>query len=199
MIKKIILASNNAHKIEEFNAMFSLYNVEVVSLKEAGINCDPIEDGKTFKENALIKAKEIAKYIDLPIISDDSGLEITSLNGFPGVYSARFMEGKSYEEKRLELNRRLENIEDKSADFKTVLCFLEKDKEPLFFEGQVDGKIVEPLGDSGFAYDPIFYCYDISKTFGQASSIEKNKVSHRSRALEKLVNYLIETNRIARK
>lgn len=196
MIKKIILASNNAHKIEEFVSMFKDFNVEVISLNEAGIACDPIEDGITFLENALIKAKEIANFTNLPIISDDSGLEVSGLGGFPGVYSARFMEGSPYEEKRLEIVNRLENVSDKSADFKTVLCLFNVEEEPLFFEGQVDGHIVYPRGDSGFAYDPIFYCDELNKTFGEATSNEKNSVSHRSRALNKLINYLLKTEKI---
>ena len=196
MIKKIILATNNAHKIEEFQDMFSKYNVEIISLSDAGISCDPEENGKTFKDNALIKAEAISKFSSLPIISDDSGLEIDALNGFPGVYSARFMEGRSYDEKRIELNNRLKDIENKSAHFKTVLCLYVKNEEPLFFEGQADGRIVPSTGDSGFAYDPIFYCYELKKTFGEASKDEKNSVSHRGKALQKLVEYLINTKQI---
>ena len=196
MIKKIILATNNAHKIEEFQDMFSKYNVEIISLSDAGISCDPEENGKTFKDNALIKAEAISKFSSLPIISDDSGLEIDALNGFPGVYSARFMEGRSYDEKRIELNNRLKDIENKSAHFKTVLCLYVKNEEPLFFEGQVDGRIVPSTGDSGFAYDPIFYCHELKKTFGEASKDEKNSVSHRGKALQKLVEYLINTKQI---
>ena len=100
MISKIVLATNNKHKLEEFNAMFSSYNVEVISLSDAGIVCDPEENGETFKDNALIKAREISKFTNYPVVSDDSGLVINALNGFPGVYSARFMEGHSYDEKR---------------------------------------------------------------------------------------------------
>lgn len=196
MIRKIVLATNNKHKLEEFNAMFASYNVEVISLKDAGIVCDPEENGKTFKDNALIKAKEVSNFTKYPVISDDSGLVIKSLNGFPGVYSARFMEGHSYDEKRLEIVKKLSNFEDKSACFETVLCLYGLEKEPLFFNGRVDGNIVLPSGDSGFAYDPIFYCNELCKTFGEAVPEEKNKVSHRSRALKKLIEYLIDNKYI---
>ena len=90
----------------------------------------------------------------------------------------------------------LKDIENKSAHFKTVLCLYVKNEEPLFFEGQVDGRIVPSTGDSGFAYDPIFYCYELKKTFGEASKDEKNSVSHRGKALQKLVEYLINTKQI---
>lgn len=196
MINKIVLATNNKHKLEEFNSMFASYNVEVISLKDAGIVCDPEENGKTFKDNSLIKAKEVANFTKYPVISDDSGLVIKSLDGFPGVYSARFMEGYTYEEKRMEIIKKLSDFKDKSARFETVLCLYNLENEPLYFNGFVEGKIVLPSGDNGFAYDPIFYCNELNKTFGDATSDEKNKVSHRSRALKKLIDYLIDNKYI---
>lgn len=199
MIKKIILATNNKHKIDEFKTMFKPYDVDIVSLNEASIVCNPVEDGLTFEDNALIKAKAISDFVDLPIISDDSGLVIRSLNGFPGVYSARFMENSSYDEKRKEIIDRLNEFDDKSAEFNTVLCLYNVFDKPIFFKGKVDGVIVSPSGDNGFAYDPIFYSNELKKTFGDATNDEKNSVSHRSRALNELINYLLKNKMIAKK
>ena len=198
MITKLLIASNNKHKVYEFKKIFSKYNVEIITLQEANIYCDPEEKESSFKENALIKARVISEYTDLPIISDDSGLEIHALNGFPGVMSARFMEGRPYEEKYIEILKMMKDKKDKSANFKTVLCLYNLEKDPLFFEGIVEGEIVSSKGDNGFGYDPIFYSCDLHKTFGQAEDEEKNSVSHRGRAIEKMIEYLKENKYIGR-
>ena len=196
MIKKIIIASNNVHILKEFKEIFAPYSIEILSLKDLDILCNPEENGKTFLDNAFIKAKEIAKYTALPILSDDSGIEVHALNGFPGVYSSRFMEGHSNIEKNAALLKMVKYKQDKSANYKTVICMLNVENKPLFFEGVVDGNLVEPIGENGFGYDPIFYSIELNKTFGEALEEEKNKVSHRGKAASKVLNYLLEKGHI---
>lgn len=190
---KIVLATNNQHKLDEFRLYFADYDVEISSLKDEGINANPDETGTTFKENALIKAEEIAKFTNEIVIADDSGLEIHALNNFPGVYSSRFMDGHSYKEKFIAINEMLKDKENKKANFNCTLCVLNLEKEPLYFEGKTFGEIIEkPQGDGNFGYDPVFYYPPLNKTFAELSQKEKNEVSHRGNALKLLINYLIE-------
>lgn len=194
---QIILATNNKHKIEEFKSFFKGLNVEIRSLSDENIEVNPVEDGKTFKENALIKANEVSKFTNRIIVSDDSGLEIHALNNFPGIYSSRFMEDRPYEEKFLEINKMLKDKKDRSANFNCTLCVKNLTKEDLFFEGKSEGIILEESnGKSGFGYDPIFYYPPLKKTFAELTKEEKNQVSHRGNALKKLINYLKENYEI---
>lgn len=194
---EIVLASNNEHKLFEFRKIFSEFNIKVYSLKDLNIEVDPEETGKTFKDNALIKAQEIAKFTDKVIISDDSGLEIEALDGFPGIMSARFLEPKSYEEKFVAINKMLEGKENRNARFNCTLCLYNFKKEPIFFEGLSHGHILHSSnGQNGFGYDPIFFSDDLKKSFALATPEEKNSVSHRGRAIEKLIKYLKEERAI---
>ncbi len=195
MIKKIIVASNNKHKIKEFREILSPFNIVVSSLEDEKININPEENGKTFKENAYIKANALKKLTNEVVVSDDSGLEIKALDGFPGVHSSRFMDGHTYEEKWYAVLEKLKNYEDKTANFKTVICIDNLPGGPYYFEGAVYGKIVSPNGSSGFGYDPIFYSNELQKTFGEATDEEKNSVSHRSRALKQMVDFLQKYNK----
>ena len=190
-MKKILIASNNAGKIAEFKTLFSPMGIDVVSLKEAGIDSDPEETGLTFVENALIKARNGAKLSGLPTLADDSGLVVPALNGAPGIYSARYSNeatDHANNEKLLQ-NMKYLTQADRAAYFKAVLVLMrdEKDPVPIIAEGEVHGLITEEVsGRGGFGYDPLFYYVDKSQTFGELSSAEKNKISHRAIALKKL-------------
>lgn len=190
-MKKIVIASNNAGKIAEFKSLFLPLGYEILSLKEAGIISDPEETGLTFIENALIKARNAAKMSGLPALADDSGLVVPSLNGEPGIYSARYSETGNDQDNNSKLLQKMANIEgtERAAYFKAVLALVrdELDPVPLIAEGEVHGLIAENTeGNGGFGYDPLFYYPDKKQTFGEISSEEKNKISHRAIALQKL-------------
>ncbi|UNM95801.1 RdgB/HAM1 family non-canonical purine NTP pyrophosphatase [Ignatzschineria rhizosphaerae] len=190
-MKKIVIASNNAGKIAEFKALFEPLGIETLSLKEAGIISDPEETGLTFIENALIKARNAAKISGLPALADDSGLVVPHLNGEPGIYSARYSEEATDSANNAKLLQKMSNFQDqeRAAYFKAVLVLVrdETDPVPLIAEGEAHGFITkEILGSGGFGYDPLFYFPDKSQTFGELSSEEKNQISHRAIALQKL-------------
>ena len=189
---EIVIATGNEHKMGEYRTMFAhLPNVKLTSMKEENINIDIVEDGQTFVDNALIKARAIAKLTNKYVLADDSGLEVFALNNFPGIYSARFMEGQPYPLKWQALNDMLKDKENKGAQFSCALALILPSKEELIFEGIEKGRIVsEIVGTNGFGYDPIFFSETLNKTFGDATDEEKNKVSHRGRALQKLFAYL---------
>ena len=190
---KIVLASNNKHKVKEFQEIFLPYGVEILTLNDLNINVDPDESGKTFKENAFIKALEVSKFTSEIVIADDSGLEIDALDGFPGIYSSRYKENEPYIEKFKGIWELLEGKENKNANFTCVLCVLNLEDTPLYFEGKVFGSITKEIKKlEGFGYDPIFFNHEYNKTFSECTSEEKNLVSHRGRALEKLFNYMKE-------
>ena len=195
---KIIVASNNQHKISEIKAILGSGDNEVVSLKEAGINIDVVEDGKTFEENALKKATEIYKYVKnkglekdrkFCVLADDSGLEGDFLKGAPGVYSARYA-GNHGDDKanNAKLLSDLAGVDydKRSARFVCSMVMVCK-KNVIKSKGVANGFIImEEKGFEGFGYDPLFFSSDLNKTFAEASSLEKNSVSHRARALIEL-------------
>ena len=193
-MKTIVLATNNMHKLREFKEIISDYNI--LSLKDIGYLEDIEETGETFEENALIKAETIHNYLkdkklDYIVISDDSGLCVESLNGAPGVYSARYAgEHGDNEANRDKLRRELKD-KDRTAYFICTIALYYPNGEYKTFEGKTYGKIIdEELGSKDFAYDCIFLSDDLNKTFGQASKKEKNSVSHRSRAIKRLLEVL---------
>ncbi|MCQ2742513.1 MAG: RdgB/HAM1 family non-canonical purine NTP pyrophosphatase [Bacilli bacterium] len=194
MVKKIVLATNNAHKVQEFQKILSPLGYEVVTPKSLGVFSDPEETGKDYKENAYIKAKGVADKVDLPVISDDSGFEVNYLNGFPGIYSARFCEenGGDYRVAGSILSKKIPDGETRDAAFRCIICYLEnKDAVPQYFEGLVPGRILkEAAGEGGFGYDPWFHCNEIDKDFGLVDEATKNEYSHRGKASKKLVEYL---------
>lgn len=192
--KEIVVATSNPHKMEEYEMMLKPLGYKVESLKDLNIELNVEETGSTFEENSLIKARYVAKLLpEKIVIADDSGLEIKALNGFPGIYSARFMEGKTYREKCVEIISRLKDFEDKSANFTTVISLVNFSDKEYTFEGKAYGRIIDEIkGKSGFGYDPIFYSNQLKKTFGESSSAEKSSVSHRGNALKKLVDFLTE-------
>lgn len=182
--EKIVVASHNVHKIEEIRAIFK--GAEIIPMRELGYAEDIVEDGKTFRENAFIKADAVCRALGLPALADDSGLCVDALGGAPGVYSARFSGGDDADNRAL-LLKRLDGIDDRRAHFECVVCLRTPDGKCLFGEGRVYGHILYGEdGDNGFGYDPLFFCDELGKSFGTATENEKNGVSHRSRALTDL-------------
>ncbi len=189
---KIVLATNNAHKVSEYKDILKEFDIQVLTLNDLNINCNPLENGQTFKENSLIKAKEIAKFTDLTILSDDSGLTINSLPDILGVYSSRFLDGKSYYEKCQEIIKLLEN-KPRDAFFSCVITLYNFKGNIYQFEGQCFGNIANKYqGENGFGYDPIFIPNGYKQTFAMLSSKQKSEISHRGIACKKLINFLKE-------
>lgn len=188
MQNRIVFATGNAGKIKEVQAILADLGMEVVSMKDAGIQLDIEEDGKTYEENALIKARAVAAHTDAIVMADDSGLEIDYLNKEPGIYSARYMgEDTSYAIKNQNLIDRLEGVPDeqRTARFVCAIAAVLPDGRELTTRGVIEGQIgYEEAGENGFGYDPIFYVPQFGKTTAQLTPDEKNQVSHRGRALE---------------
>lgn len=184
-MKSIILASNNKDKVKEVKEILKGYNI--ISMKEAGINVDIEENGTTFEENALIKARAIMKLTGQITMADDSGLEIDYLNKAPGVYSARFMgHDTSYGIKNKALIQKLEGVKgsDRSGRFVCAIAVCFPDGREIVKRGTMEGLIAEEIkGDNGFGYDPIVYLPEYGKTSGELAPEEKNKISHRGKAL----------------
>ena len=189
---EIVIATNNPNKVEEYRQMFaSISNIKLFSLKDEKIHIEIEENGKTFKENSLIKAEAISKFTDKFVLADDSGLEIEALDNFPGIYSARFMEGRPYKEKWAAIFEMLKNKENKNAQFHCAITFITPAKEKYVFEGIEKGYITEKIeGENGFGYDPIFFSNSLNKTFGNATEEEKNAVSHRGKAFSQLLEFI---------
>ena len=194
MKKEICLATNNRNKLREYREILSPLGYLVYCPNDLNIANDPEETGSTYEENSYIKAKSLAKLVPFPVIADDSGLEIDALGGFPGLHSSRYADslGGDYRKVCAELLHKMEGKTDRKASFHCTICLLESPTaKPLFFEGVCPGYItMERKGDHGFGYDPIFHCVDPEMDFGTASEDEKNAVSHRARALRKLLVYL---------
>ncbi|MBQ7956292.1 MAG: XTP/dITP diphosphatase [Lachnospiraceae bacterium] len=194
MKKQIIFATGNAGKVREIRAILGDLGLEVLSMKEAGISADIEEDGATYEENALIKAREVAKYTDAIVMADDSGLEIDYLNCEPGIYSARYMgEDTPYTVKNNNLIERLNGVpdEERTARFVCAIAAVLPGGEEVTTRGIIEGRIgYEEAGENGFGYDPIFYVPQFGKTTAQLSPEEKNQVSHRGKALEQMKEIL---------
>ncbi len=190
-MKEIILASNNPNKLIEMREKLGAFGIQVISQKEAGINIDVEETGTTFEENATLKASTIYDIIKKPVIADDSGLEIDALDGAPGVYSHRFAGENATDSDRVQKALTLlKDVPDekRTARFRCCICLIDEAGEKHIFNGTAEGKIgYEPIGENGFGYDPIFVYGD--KTFAQLTREEKNKVSHRGRAVQELVDF----------
>jgi len=186
----IVIATNNINKVKEFNEILSPLGFNCLSLKDLNIVCDPEETGSTFKENALIKAKEIAKYTNKLILADDSGIEIDAYPNLLGIYSHRFLENEPYSIKNATL---IEMLKDKikTARYVCVIALINFNDQELFFEGICEGHISDiPKGNNGFGYDPIFIPSGLDKTMAELESEEKHRISHRGIASNKLVEYL---------
>lgn len=197
MKNKIIFATGNKGKVREIQEILRDLNYEVLTMKEAGIEIDIEENGKTYEENALIKARSVAQHTDAIVMADDSGLEVDAMDKAPGVFSARFMgEDTSYRIKNAEIIRRLEGKKgaERSARFVCAIAAVFPDKSEVTTRATIEGQIgYEEQGENGFGYDPIFYVPKFEKTTAQLSPEEKNQVSHRGKALrlmkEELMKY----------
>jgi len=192
--KKIVLASNNEHKLKEFKEILTSY--KIITLKDIGFTEEIEETGSTFEENALIKAKTVHdflqnKNLDYPVIAEDSGLCVDALDGAPGIYSARYAGGHSNDKKnRDKLQKELEG-KKRSAYFICTIVVYDKDNIDKTFVGKTYGEIThEERGSKEFGYDCIFYSNDLKKTFGEATEEEKNKISHRARAIQEMIKEL---------
>lgn len=186
---KLIIASNNAHKVIEIKAILGDYFEEILSLKDAGINIDVEEDADTFEGNALKKASEIFRTVDGDaVLSDDSGLEVDALGGAPGVYSARYAgEGHDDEANNAKLLENMKDVPDekRTCRFVSAVALVRKDKEPMVVRGAAEGRLLYAAqGENGFGYDPLFFYEPFNKSFAELTPDEKNTVSHRKRALE---------------
>ncbi len=191
---KLILASNNAHKLVEIRSILGSEFDEILSMKEAGIVHETVEDGSTFLENAEKKAREIMEISGCCALADDSGLCVDALGGAPGIYSARYA-GEHGDDKanNRKLLKELEGVEDRSAHFACAMVLVRPDGSVVRAEGRMDGVIAyEEVGENGFGYDPLFYLPEKGRTNGQLSPEEKNAISHRANALHALVKKLRE-------
>ena len=192
---QICFASHNANKVKEMNAIIP-DGISIVGLEEVGITEDIAETGSTLEENAEIKASYVFEKFKMPVFADDSGLLVHSLGGEPGVYSARYAGEDRDDNKNMELLlEKLQGKSDRSAEFQTVISYIDKEGEKHLFSGKVQGSIVEEKrGENGFGYDPIFQPDDYDKTFAELPTEVKNRISHRSKAVQKLLEYLHQTN-----
>lgn len=191
-----IIATNNKDKVKEIKAILSGHNV--MSQSEAGIHIEAIEDGTTFEQNALIKARSIKKLTDCAIIADDSGIEVDYLGGAPGIYSARYAgEDSTTDDCNKKLLRELEGVpyEKRTGRYVCAMALILPDGSEHTFLGRCEGYILDDYrGSNGFGYDPLFFKPEINMTFGQAPSEVKDKMSHRYLALKELSDFLKEKN-----
>ena len=188
-MKKLILATHNEHKAEEFKQILPQFRLQ--TLADLNDVQEITETASDLEGNSLLKADTIFRQYGHIVISDDSGLEVQALNGAPGVYSARYAGEQKDDQKNTEkLLHELKGITNRNAQFRTVITLMGLN-DTLQFEGIVEGTIVhEPKGDKGFGYDPVFIPNGYQKTFAELSSNEKNKISHRANAIEKLVAFI---------
>ncbi|MBR3266921.1 MAG: RdgB/HAM1 family non-canonical purine NTP pyrophosphatase [Bacilli bacterium] len=200
MEKIIVLASHNKGKIKEFQKILEPFGYVVKTSADFGHTEEPVEDGKTYQENAYIKAKYYHDALKMPVISDDSGIEIEALGEhYPGVHSARFADkiqeelGKGYEVVNAYILEKIKGNPNRKAAYHCAICLIEKDGEVHYFDGVCEGQITDKItGTHGFGYDPIFKADEGGLYFGIVSEDEKNKISHRGKALQKFVKYLKE-------
>lgn len=191
-MKKLILASNNEHKVEEIKSILDDYTI--LTLKDINFNQEIIEDGSTFEENALIKARTISQFSGKTAIADDSGLSVELLDGRPGVYSARYSKEQT-DEKNIEKVLMELNGKKSKAKFVSVIALVIPDGTEHTFRGECHGEIIfEKRGNNGFGYDPIFYVPTLNKTFAELTPEQKNSISHRKQSLEKFSQFLKEEN-----
>jgi XTP/dITP diphosphohydrolase len=190
----LVIATSNQNKLKEFTALLKDYRVALLSLKDYPQIPEIVEDGKTFRENALKKATVVARATGKLTIADDSGIEVEALGGKPGVYSARFAgNGAADAANNAKLLQELRGVpaDKRGASFKCVLCIATPEGETAFVEGVCRGVIIDALrGQHGFGYDPVFLVPEYHQTFSEMPPEQKNRISHRSRALKKLLDIL---------
>ena len=195
---KVVLASQNRHKLTEIQAILAKYDMELVLQSDLGVRIDVEENGSSFEENSELKARAVMEATGLPAIADDSGLCVDVLGGAPGIYSARYGAPACVTD-RDRLNHLLEELrgvrsEERTARFVCVITLLYPDGRKLTARGICEGMITfEPRGDDGFGYDPVFYIPSMGCTFAQMGADRKNAISHRANALQRLCGMLEET------
>lgn len=190
---EIILATNNKGKVKEVRDILSPHGIIVYGLSDLNLDIEMNEGDSSYEENALIKAEAVSKYTSYPVLADDSGLEVEALEDRPGVHSSRYM--KECGSNRAAMNKIIEDLagnSNRKARFKCTMCLLNVEDKPLYFTGEIEGEISGEIreGEGGFGYDPIFYVREEEKAFSELSEEEKNKISHRARALKKVLTYL---------
>lgn len=198
---KLVIASNNTHKIQEIKAILQPYFSEIISMKEAGIDLEVDEDQDSFEGNAYKKALELHKLLpENAVLSDDSGLQVDALDGAPGVHSARFAgEGHDDDANNIKLLQSMQDVPERarSARFVSVTVLLQKGHQPIIAKGTCEGSVgYELRGDGGFGYDPLFIVADTEKTFAELTAPEKNQISHRARSLNELKKQLDQMDQI---
>lgn len=188
----VVLASTNKGKIRELKEMLKDYDINLLSLNDINFNNEIIENGNSFEENALIKARTVSEFSNLITIADDSGIEVTALNNAPGIYSARYSGGSDDDNNTL-LLKNLEGKENRSAHYTCAIVLYFPNGKYKTFIGYCYGKIgYEYRGSNGFGYDPLFYLPEYKMTMAEISSEEKNKISHRYKALKGVINNINE-------
>ncbi|WP_431844615.1 RdgB/HAM1 family non-canonical purine NTP pyrophosphatase [Pedobacter ginsengisoli] len=189
MIQELVFATNNKHKTEEIQSILG-NQFKILTLTDIGCTVDIPETGNSFEENATLKSSYVAEHYRLDCFADDSGLEIEALNNEPGIYSARYS-GIKDDQINLELVlQKMEGLTNRKARFKTMISLMKNGKN-ILFEGVINGTIRQvPAGDHGFGYDPVFEPLDYTVTFAQMSMSEKNRISHRAIAMQKLIAFL---------
>ena len=192
---KIVLASRNAGKLKEFNYLFKNTNIELIPISKFSSK-DIAETGNSYEENAFIKAKYAAEITGLPSLGDDSGLEVESLDGAPGIFSARYAGKKSNDSlNNQKLLKEISLKKNRSAKFVSILSFLDPElKNPFFSYGELFGKIIDsPKGKGGFGYDPIFQVKNSNLTLAEISKTERMRISHRTMSTLKMITLLKES------
>mgnify|MGYP000297315458 CR=1 FL=1 len=185
---QFVLASHNKKKLAELSAIMSSLGIEIIPLPEGAP--EPEENGKTFEENAMIKAKSAAEFTGLPALADDSGLCVDALDGAPGIYSARYCEGTD-EDRNAFLLKNMQDKENRACRFVCAIACVLADGETVTVRGECDGELLhENHGAGGFGYDPLFYVPEYECTFGELAPEVKNRISHRARALGRLRDVL---------
>ena len=187
--RPLVIATRNKGKIEEFKSLFSGFPISMKSLNDFGPIPEPVEDGRTFEDNAYKKAHFTARVLGFPALADDSGLTVAALGGAPGVFSARYAgEGAGDEANIRKLLKAMEGVRDRKAAFECVVSIAVPRGPALTYEGRCEGEIAtDPAGQNGFGYDPVFFYPPLGKTFAELSREEKNLVSHRGKAVAKLL------------
>lgn len=190
MSNQILIATKNEGKLKEFKQIFTAKGIEVLSLKDVDEDVDVQENGLTFEENARLKADSYTKTIGIPVLADDSGLEIDALNGRPGIFSARYAGDHNDAANNAKVLTELGGVPDekRTATFHTTVVVRKPDGTELVANGNLRGRILSvPRGDNGFGYDPLFYVEEKQKTLAQMTREEKNQISHRALAIQDLL------------
>ena len=192
--KTLVFATSNVGKLKEIREMLEPLGYRILSLDDVHLEVEHPEDSETYEGNSRFKADDIVARCDCPVIADDSGLSIEALNGFPGVHSARFLEGHPYSEKNRAILEMMKDIKDRRASYFTVITYIDKKKGvEVSFPGENKGEIAVSVDEhpiNGFGYDPYFYIPEKGKTMAEMSLAEKNGLSHRGKALRKLTDLL---------